>query len=47
MSYSRFARYPFCRAVGPLLQSIVGNHALVDGNERLGWLAERQHVCDV
>ena len=22
-----------------LLQSIVGNHALVDGNERLGWLA--------
>ena len=22
-----------------LLQSIVGNHALVDGNKRLGWLA--------
>ncbi|MEZ5182281.1 MAG: Fic family protein [Acidimicrobiales bacterium] len=22
-----------------LLQSIVGNHALIDGNERLGWLA--------
>lgn len=22
-----------------LLQSLVGNHALVDGNERLGWLA--------
>ena len=22
-----------------LLQSIVGNHALVDGNNRLGWLA--------
>lgn len=22
-----------------LLQSIVGNHALVDGNERLGWVA--------
>ena len=24
---------------GALLQSIVGNHALVDGNKRLGWLA--------
>ena len=22
-----------------LLQSVVGNHALVDGNERLGWLS--------
>ena len=22
-----------------LLQSIVGNHALIDGNKRLGWLA--------
>ena len=22
-----------------LLQSVVGNHALVDGNKRLGWLA--------
>lgn len=22
-----------------LLQSVVGNHALIDGNERLGWLA--------
>lgn len=22
-----------------MLQSIVGNHALVDGNKRLGWLA--------
>lgn len=25
--------------VGALLHSIVGNHALVDGNKRLGWLA--------
>ena len=24
---------------GALLQSLVGNHALVDGNKRLGWLA--------
>ena len=24
---------------GAMLQSIVGNHALVDGNKRLGWLA--------
>ena len=24
---------------GALLQSIVGNHALVDGNKRLGWLS--------
>ena len=24
---------------GAMLQSLVGNHALVDGNKRLGWLA--------
>jgi death-on-curing protein len=24
---------------GALLQSIVGNHALIDGNKRLGWLS--------
>lgn len=24
---------------GALLQSVVGNHALVDGNQRLGWLS--------
>lgn len=24
---------------GALLQSVVGNHALVDGNKRLGWLS--------
>lgn len=27
------------RKAAALLQSIVGNHALVDGNKRLGWLA--------
>ncbi len=26
-------------AAASLLQSIVGNHALIDGNKRLGWLA--------
>lgn len=26
---------------GALMQSIVGNHALIDGNKRLGWLACR------
>jgi death-on-curing protein len=25
--------------VAPLLRSVVNNHALVDGNNRLGWLA--------
>lgn len=27
------------RKAAALLQSVVGNHALVDGNKRLGWLA--------
>ena len=32
--------YPDLRAkAAALLQSIVNNHALVDGNKRLGWLA--------
>ncbi len=30
---------PTWETAGGLLQSIVGNHALVDGNKRLGWLA--------
>jgi death-on-curing protein len=34
------AAYPDVLAkAAALLQSIVNNHALVDGNERLGWLA--------
>ncbi|MEZ5136474.1 MAG: Fic family protein [Acidimicrobiales bacterium] len=32
--------YPsLCEKAAALLQSIVGNHALVDGNKRLGWVA--------
>jgi len=32
--------YPdICTKAASLLQSIVGNHALIDGNKRLGWLA--------
>jgi len=27
------------KMAGALLQSIVGNHALIDGNKRLGWLS--------
>ena len=32
--------YPsLCEKAAALLQSIVGNHALFDGNKRLGWVA--------
>lgn len=32
--------YPrLCDKAAALLHSLVGNHALVDGNKRLGWLA--------
>jgi death on curing protein len=34
--------YPtFAEKVGALVESIVRNHALVDGNKRLGWSAAR------
>jgi death-on-curing protein len=37
--YGREAYADLDRKAAALLDSLVGNHALVDGNERLGWLA--------
>ena len=37
--YGREAYPDLDRKAAALLDSIVGNHALVDGNKRLGWLA--------
>jgi death-on-curing protein len=37
--YGREAYPSLDRKAAALLDSLVGNHALVDGNERLGWLA--------
>lgn len=37
--YGREAYPSLDRKAAALLDSIVGNHALVDGNERMGWLA--------
>jgi len=38
-AYGRDAYPEVITKAAALLQSIVNNHALVDGNERLGWLA--------
>lgn len=37
--YGREAYPDLDEKAGALLDSLVGNHALVDGNKRLGWLA--------
>lgn len=37
--YGREAYTDLDRKAAALLDSLVGNHALVDGNKRLGWLA--------
>lgn len=37
--YGREAYPDLDRKAAALLDSLVGNHALVDGNKRLGWLA--------
>ena len=37
--YGREAYPSLDRKAAALLDSLVGNHALVDGNKRLGWLA--------
>ena len=38
--FGGFEAYPtLCEKVAALLHSLVGNHALVDGNRRLGWVA--------
>ncbi len=38
--FGEFEAYPtLCEKAAALLHSLVGNHALVDGNKRLGWVA--------